>query len=69
MPVKHLDDMSTDDLLSYVKTRHKKSPDATTKKIVNVVNSQSLEEKFELFHIPILCPECKSANNKGLFDI
>lgn len=62
MPDRHLDDMSTDDLLSYVKKRHKKSPDATTKKIVNVVNSQSLEEKFELFHIPVVCPECNSAN-------
>lgn len=58
----NLDTMSTDELLAYVKQREKQSPDANTKKIVSIVNSQSIEEKMNYFHIPIRCPDCEGTS-------
>lgn len=59
---KKLDDLSTDELLKYVKTRQKQEPGKSMDKIVAVVNSQSIEEKLEYFDIPIKCPKCGSVS-------
>lgn len=54
--------MSTDELLAYAKQREKQSPNTDTKKIVSIVNSQSIEEKMDYFHIPIRCPDCEGTS-------